>query len=619
MKDRKREYNYKSVNGLMASNIIEYIYQGGREPETIRALIENLLNYVRARKDCADFRAAYLVRSLCEYEKELGPELYNEILTELLTFPYDDCGGHSMCTWTENHRLYTAGNELLISEKHPDAVFADGKDGRYHCAHAVENLERGFAHMLKYGFCEWGSNNYYAETMAGLANIVQFAKNESVRKSAKTALYMLVYDILSQTVYNNGYMYNPCCARAYVDNKTSSTHGNYLEPQIREMLGEKMLLFKDKEGCMIDLLHAKDEQGNPLFEIPESMLKLPSEGAKETLLKEGINIDDYGKEGFAEYSHGNVRYAFMAGAISDHRVIAHNIRYLCETGLIDDGMLKDLKPFGKPFLYKTGILKFIKRFVPIGFDGVSMEEGNIYTYTDRNYSVSAAYDYRVGQVLYQQNPLAVNLSHDISLFATLPFHEMGKTGSPGYWIGSAAASRAAAYRNFAACIFDVKHARFGLKKTHLFFPTGLFDETDLSQLSEGILMGTVSRVNVCVRTNPGVHFVPAKESLEKDVALYQDEKIPAGLYNFEYDLINEKKGFHFYVFEVDNTMDFPEFKELMKKRKLIFDEKRGAVDYSFYSACLEYKGGFFIDGMEYKPKFKRLHEIFEEKYPELLR
>ena len=130
MKDRKREYNYKSVNGLMASNIIEYIYQGGREPETIRALIENLLNYVRARKDCADFRAAYLVRSLCEYEKELGPELYNEILTELLTFPYDDCGGHSMCTWTENHRLYTAGNELLISEKHPDAVFADGKDGR---------------------------------------------------------------------------------------------------------------------------------------------------------------------------------------------------------------------------------------------------------------------------------------------------------------------------------------------------------------------------------------------------------------------------------------------------------------------------------------------------------
>ncbi|MCR5278770.1 MAG: hypothetical protein K6E19_04940 [Lachnospiraceae bacterium] len=328
MKDRSDSYRYESVNGLKASNLLEYLMQGGREESTIRALTEALLDYMRKRRDCADFRAAYLIRVLFSFEHDIPKDLYDEILSELLSFPYEDCGGHDMCTWTENHRLYAAGIEFLITEKHGSARFSDGKSNDYHREHAIRSLETGLSHIIEFGFCEWGSNNYYSETMAGLANLVQFSKNPSITGKARRALYMILYDILSQTVYNEGYIYNPACARAYVDNKVSSALGNYLEAQIRGMFGENVLMFKEKEGCFLQLLSAKDEEGKPVFTVPESFLSMVKTGPKETCIRQGVDIDDYGKYGLKSYSQENVRYAMTAGAISEPRAICHTMRYL---------------------------------------------------------------------------------------------------------------------------------------------------------------------------------------------------------------------------------------------------------------------------------------------------
>ena len=226
MRDRSKSYIYESVGGLKASNLLEYLTQGGTDEKTIHILAEDILDFVRARRDCADFRAAYLVRVIYSFSDVIGEGLTAEIADELLSFPYDDCGGHSMCTWTENHRLYAAGTEYLLALRYPGGKFADGKPSDYHRKHGKKSLITGLSHIIKYGFSEWCSNNYYSETMAGLANLVQFAPDKEIKDPAKEALYMLVYDILSQTVYNEGYMYNPACARAYVDNKVSALHGN---------------------------------------------------------------------------------------------------------------------------------------------------------------------------------------------------------------------------------------------------------------------------------------------------------------------------------------------------------------------------------------------------------
>lgn len=612
LRDRTKDYRFKSVGNLLAASLLEYLFQGGTDEKDIRELADKDLKYIHERKDCADFRVAYFVRVLFSFEDSLPAPVREDIVNELLSFPYEDCGGHGMCTWTENHRLYAGGSEYLLAQKYRDRIFGDGKNASYHFEHAAAFLRGWIEHSEKYGLCEWESNNYYSETMAGLANVIQFVGDKDIAEGAKRVFTAMLFDIFSQTAFNGGYMYNPACARAYADNKTGSKYGNYEEVVLRAILGEEIRQFKDKEGCVILMLKAKDDEGNPIYTVPPKLFELLHREVKETAMVQGVNIADYEREGLKKYSPEAVRYAFEGGAFSDYRVINNTMRYMRESGLIDNDMLSNLKPFASPLLVKTGLLKLIKRFKPVSFDGAAMEEGRVYTYVNRNYSISAAFDYRVGEISYQQNSLAVNLSHEISLFANTPVKGMLKAGSPGYWIGSGTTPRAAAQRNIGAEIFDVKHAKIGRAESHLFFPTGLFDEVDLSGFSEGILLGYTRGVNVCVRTNPGVSFVSAEESLSKDHAMYQDEKLPAGYYNKPYDLINRTEGYHFYLFEADNTMPFEAFAKKMKIKKLDFNAKTSDLNYGDGAFCLSYKGVFTADGRKIKPEFKRPAELARE-------
>lgn len=612
MRDRTNDYKYRSVGDLFAAGLLEYLAQGGTDANDIAALADKDLQYIHSRKDCSDFRVAYFVRVLYSFEDRLPQKVRDDTVSELLSFPYEDCGGHGMCTWTENHRLYAGGSEYLLAQKFPEAVFGDGRGSGYHIRHAAEFLKGWFANTEKYGLCEWGSNNYYSETMAGLANIIQFVGDRELAESAKRVLTTILFDIFSQTAFHNGYMYNPACARAYADNKVSSKYGNYEETVLRAILGEDIRQYKDKEGCVILLLQAKDAQGKPLYSVPDKLLALLKQEEKEIAMAQGVDIADYPREGLDKYSPENVRYAFEGGAFSDWRTINNTMRYMRESGLIHNDMLAGLMPLSNPILTRTGLLKLVKKHKPVAFDGAAMEEGRVYTYTNRNYSVSAAFDYRVGEISYQQNSLAVNLSHEISLFANSPVKEMQKTGSPGYWIGSGTTPRAAAYRNIAASIFDVKHAKLGLPETHLFFPTGLFDEVDLTGLDNGILLGAAGTVNVCIRTNPGVRFVSAGESLREDRAMYQDEKLPAGYYDREYDLINRSEGYHFYLYEVDNTMTFDAFRHAMRGKQLRFDGETSELDYGSGGFRLSYKGAFLVNGQEIKPRFERPGTLLKE-------
>ncbi len=245
MKDRSASYRWESANGMRASNLLEFLAQGGTDEGSIRALAAPLLDYVLSRKDCADFRAAYLVRILYSFRERIPWDLCDEIAAALLGFPYEDCGGHSMCTWTENHRLYTAGTEYLLAQHFPEAAFGDGRSRACHLRHAVEALQADLSELLRYGFSEWGSNNYYSETMAALANLVQFAEDEVIREPARKALLMMVYEILSQSFCVGGYVFNPACARAYADNRTSSDIGSYVEPQTMALRGETVRCFKE--------------------------------------------------------------------------------------------------------------------------------------------------------------------------------------------------------------------------------------------------------------------------------------------------------------------------------------------------------------------------------------
>ena len=54
MKDRSASYRYESANGQKASNLLEFLAQGGTDEASIRELGARLLDYVLSREDCAE-------------------------------------------------------------------------------------------------------------------------------------------------------------------------------------------------------------------------------------------------------------------------------------------------------------------------------------------------------------------------------------------------------------------------------------------------------------------------------------------------------------------------------------------------------------------------------------
>lgn len=600
MKIREKMIVHIDADGIDAMNLLDYLAQGGSDAAAIRRLARENLDYIHDRNDCADFRLAYFVRAVYMFADRLPKDVSSEIIYEMSQFPYDDCAGHGMCTWTENHRLYIDGSEYLAALKNVE--FADGRSADEHKKNAAGKLAAGLAAIERFGLAEWGSNNYYSETIAALSNVVQFVDDAAIRDRAANVLDMVLFDVCSQTTYNGGYVYNPATARAYVDNKAGAAVGNYLEFQIRMIMGERFGCLKEKEQCFQMLLDA----GPKVYEVPaccREMLEdvrrgfeprpleedgpedddetddreLPStsighvkvvrqEGVRVIDSVQGLDIKDYKKNGlFTKNSDlaESVRYAMTAGAISDYRLICKNMEYLCDTGLVHNSMLGALSKLARPVLYRTGLLKAVKRLVPVIWDSSAQEQGEVVTYNFGKYSFSAATDYHVGRPLFQQNTLAINLSHDISLFVTCPYRQSDRTGSPDYWTGSAISPTILLYTDIAECIFDMNKAPKGLGYTHLFFPTGLFDEVDISRAGEGLLFGRTGGVNIFVETNPGGYFRPIEESIEKDKSFTAPGKVAEGIYTKEYDFINLDKGFNNYYFEADAELGFEEFRAKM--------------------------------------------------------
>lgn len=598
--------------GYTVMNLLDYLMQGGKDPEEIKRVAADDIEFIHTRQDCADFKIAYMMRAFILYKDVFSADFKRTLIEEISSFPYDDCGGHGMCTWTENHRLYINGTEYLAAQE--GIEFADGVPIKNHLSHAAYKLSTQLSHIEKYGFAEWGSNNYYPETMGALSNIVQFTKNKVIASAAKDALDKILYDICRRTSYNGGFMFNPACARAYVDNKISAKIGNYLEYQLGMITGERFINLKEKEACFQGLLDSTDAGGRHIYTPPKACVRILNDIKnhkelkqidKEVFLREGLNIKEYKKEGFYTKHvdlETSARMAFTEGAISDYRLICKNIEYLSKTGYIKGDMLKELAIINKPILYKTGLLKLIKFFVPNVFDAAATEEGRVYTYNTGKYNLSAAFDYHVGKASFQQNSLSVNLSHDISLFVTSPYRVPEKSASPDYWTGNRVNPRAVAYRNVAMAMFENKKSKNKeLEMTHLFFPTELFDELDLSRLSEGVLLAHTSGVNVAVYTNPGVEFRNIGESLERDKSILAGKKVKEGTYKKEYDLINRAKDGHYYVFETDDSLSFEEFKARVGGTGVTYE--KGRIEYSNkeHEFKLSYKGRFMVDKKEFIP------------------
>lgn len=527
------KYKYERDFDKDTPKLLEYLFNGGKDKTKIKKMCRHGLSLIDQCYDCSDFRIEIFTRILYNYKKIIGQEVEDLILKTLTRFPFEDQSCHAMCTWTENHQLIIYVSEYLLGNMYSNKKFYKGVLGKELAKGAYIRLNEWCDSIYRFGFSEFGSCNYYPETLAALGNIIEFSKDKKLTEKFKIVLDLLVYDMFSSMTAD--LTYNKATARAYVDNKINNY--NYSKPHISALLGKTIKVNHEREACFYLMIKANK------YKAPKVFLDIFKTKEKELKESNGLDANEYKKNGLLTNEDKNARYIMTSGTAGAYVGIKNVAKYLSKE-----------KMWNHPMIAKHD-------------QALRYGRGNTYTYLKNNYSISSLTRYQVNGTSFQQVTHVLNLD-GLSVFTTAPASTMDKTGSPNYWVGSKKNPDCIQHKNILVAYYDKPQL------THIFFPIEKFDEVNLDSLKDGLIFARYHNINLFIKTNDNLKFVNSKN----DISMNQDEKMP----NFnlkKYDLVNENKTDHYYLFEVDDTLPFNKFINKIKKNQPLIKNK-----------CITYKG-----------------------------
>lgn len=582
------KYKYRRDFDKDTPKLLEYLFNGGTDKEIIKKMCIDGLDLIDQRYDCSDFRIEIFTRIICGYDKVIGKEIEDLIMDSIFSFPFEDQSNHSMCTWTENHQLILNVSEYLLGNRYPNSYFHNNILGSDCAKKAFDRMNDWCNFIFKFGFSEFGSCNYYPETLGALGNIIEFCNDETLRNKFKIVLNLLLYDIFSKTLPNLSF--NIATARAYVDNKIN--YYNYLLPHIKSLLGEEIKVNHEREACFFLMLRAKDNNGNKIYELPKVFIDILN--TKERLIKDsnGLNHEEYKKYGIDAPLEKNVLYILTSGTGASYISYKNVMNYMIEKKMWNNAMYKDLLQYRSVIYTAPSLFRFMMRNNYInGFYG----RGNTYTYINGNYSVSSLRRYQINKPLFQQVSHMINLD-GLSVFTTAPALSKDKMGSPSYWVGSKIAPDCLQNKNVLIVYYKKKP-----KITHIYFPVEQFDEINLDHINEGYIFGNYHGINIMIKTNKELEF----DLDPNDNSIIKDEKIT----NFKlkkYDILNKNSNYHYYIFEVDNNLNFNDFiknslsnKIAVKKDHISYKD----LNYNYNKKCFYKNEEIDFTPIRYESKF----------------
>ena len=177
--------------GFPICNLLARQYLGcptGRDER----LLEETLDLIKERVDCADFLVCGLIRYLRNYAV---PEKLQKRIRQVLTgwrYWMDQDGFDGMCFWSENHCLmfYTAA--MLAGEMYPGDNFPlAGRTGAELSAWGRSMVQDWLADVEKTGFEEFHSTVYMCVTLAALLNVIDYAEEAISDRAARATDLML--------------------------------------------------------------------------------------------------------------------------------------------------------------------------------------------------------------------------------------------------------------------------------------------------------------------------------------------------------------------------------------------------------------------------------------------
>ncbi len=590
-----------SVNGYLAEYydgagyLIYLLYRKSKGEQVdeaeIQRLIDNAVNYVNNRYDCSDFRVIMLLRALKDYRECMSSEQYDTIKKCVLGFRYwmDQANpGDSLCMWSENHQLIFAVSEYVAGDMFADELFTnDNKTGKEHKAMAEKRIDLWLELRFKYGYSEWNSNNYFPESLAPIANFLQYSNDEARVTKMKMALDLMLLDVaLGSFRYRTDnrlyYVFNTTSGRAYADNKISDRIGNLLRPSIDCLVMGEAARYgeegwehhhRDRVMAFRLMLEARKPSGEKYYELPAAIRGVfdadYSEGV-ELKQSNSIDIGQLQSDGLIGLSDKQIMMQLGMEVFTDHRVVNNTIMYLRKNGMLTNAFVAPFRYFNSILLIKTGILSALTKRLPLLPNGAALQRANIYIYKTADYIMSTVQSYTPGGFCGQQHIWTLNITDELSLFTTHPAKRFGEGGSPSYWIGNGRCPDSVQHKNINISLYKLPVKR-GLgeshivKLTHAYCPLQYLDEYSLDYLDKGFMFGRKGGVVFMLRSNGALRYRDAKESITGDNAMR--EKVDSdNVFCDCYDLINAGcSEYHYWICKAATAEEEGGFDNFVKR------------------------------------------------------
>lgn len=604
--DRLLYYMYKDHIGEPVEGIT-------LNDDFIQSELQGTFDYINGRYDVADFRVNALIRLYLSYQNDMSDDVKEDIKDVLLNFKYwmDQGGEDSMCFWSENHQILFASEEYLVGQTFPDDVFSvDGKTGREHMAMAKERILSWLYQRYTYGFTEWYSNNYYPEDIAPMSNLIQFAVDQDLVKRVKIVMDLLWYDMASQSFKYEGfdeqyiprtyYIFNSSSGRSYSDNRMSDDTGNrmrhyidyVMQPnQTKDLINGWGSSSNGFFNAFRQMMDAKNLEGYPFYDVPEVVKAIFDDSSEEKIIKssQSLDVEELKKEGLLGQDDEQIMMQWAMEAFSNPDVVDNTITYMSKHKMFSNEFLNEFKLVNLWPLRTFKLLDMVSSKLKPVTNGVAIERANVYTYKTEDYMMSTAQAYQVNEYADQHAIHQFNLSNQVSVFSTQPAKIPRRSGTPTYWVGNGRQPMSVQEKNVNLTLYQpptktgFMEPMIVKETTHVFFPTELFDEIDLSLLNQGVIFGRVGDAMIGIRSRYALSFIPFEVSNEEG---NQDDMLKRGsvgqILTEDYDLVQQGSGTHYFVTEMSSLDNetFDQFKDRMIDNFLTFDEVEKRIVYT---------------------------------------
>lgn len=569
-------------------------------------IITSTLSYIDARYDCSDFRLQSLTRILFDHA-EAVPQIYLEQIRETVTnFKYwmDQSGHDSMCFWSENHQIMFSASEYLLGYYYQDEIFPNENIlGKMHMEMGKDRVLTWLEQRWLYGFAEFYSNTYYMGNIAPLANLIDFAPDEEVRKKAEIVLDLLLYDLATQSYQGT---FTSVSGRMYANGKKHPTRQNMRT--VSEFLWDYDV-GSPRYGMELNFIY------NNRYEMPEVIRAIGYDDNPTGAIKasNGLDLTELRELGLVGQDDNQIMMQWAMEAFSNPEVVTNSIRYINNHNMFSNEFLNGFRRFNITLLGELNLMPLLSRALNPQTNGVAIQRGNTYTYKTEDYLMATAQSHHPGEFADQQHVFHTTLHPLVTVFHQHPASALGEgalSGSPGYWVGYGRFPHSVQKGSVNLTIYVLPERKGFMEEklydfTHAYFPTHLFDSYDIE---ENHAFGRIGQTYVALIAR-------------NDLRLGQDSKDPAN--TSTYDLIQEGRQV-FWVTEVSSKKEDGSYEEFVKRIRdnaVQFDARSLTLYYhSNDELTLTYKGDFKVNGEAMDLQYPRMDSpyAFVEREPETI-